>query len=272
MQPERSDVRSAIVAALRGEGAGGEAPTQYRRLEREVVYILDERGFSDGIRGGEPMGGRLGGLTERRFREEVWDMIAAGILVPGKDSNNDEWPFLSLTEPGEELVEEEDPTPADPEGFVETVDRIIPGEQQRVLLYLREAVGAFNRRLYVAATVMLGVAAEGLVLRLADAIVVAYDDRADGEEWYADKIEGQFALRQFRAVREQISAASDDMPYELREGFETHWQSIHGLLRMERNESGHPTGVKRTRDEAHASLLLFPTLARLVRDFEDWAS
>lgn len=271
MPPNRSEVRSAILAASQGEGPRGESPGQYQRLMSEVTHILSDRGFEEGVKAGPPMGGHLEGITERRFREEVWDMIAAGILVPGKDSTNNEWPFLSLTEPGRDLVENEDPSPADPGGFVTTVDEIVPGEEQRVLLYLREAVGAFNRRLYVAATVMLGVAAEGLILRLADAIEGAFEDPEEGEDWYENNIEQMWALAQFRAVRDKVQDVEDDLPHDLREGFEAHWHSIHTLVRLERNESGHPTGIDRSRDEVQASLLLFPTLARLVRDFGNWA-
>lgn len=272
MQPERSDLRAAIVAAFRRGGLRREPPEQYKGLMNIVAKSLTDQGFTSGVEYNETYGsGRLKELTERRFREEVWDLIAAGVLVPGRDQSNDQWPWLSLTEPGRELVEQQDPSPADPAGFVAAVDEIIPGEDQRVLLYLREAVGAFNRRLYVATTVMLGVAAEGLILRLAEAIKGAYGDSNEGADWYEGEIETMWALAQYRAVRDQVEDVAGDLPHDLAQRFEAHWHSIHTLVRMERNKSGHPTGRDLTRDEAHASLILFPTLARLVGDFEDWA-
>jgi hypothetical protein len=57
----------------------------------------------------------------------------------------------------------------------------------------------------------------------------------------------------------------------LREEFEAYWPAFTQQIRATRNEAGHPTSVDPvTADAVHASLLIFPELARLAKRLELW--
>ena len=207
---------------------------------------------------------------KRLFFELVWELISTGVLVPYGDSSNTEWPQVSLTTEGLAYAETGEPSPADPDGFLRHVEAAFPGLPSTVSLYLREAIAAFNRRLYLATSVMLGVAAEGLLLKLADAVRDSHAQTAAGAAWHASNIDAQPALRQYRGISGKLQAVAGDMPHDLREVFDSHFRSIRGLIREQRNEAGHPTGNEPDRQGVLPSLYLFAPYAGLTAGLVAW--
>jgi len=60
---------------------------------------------------------------------------------------------------------------------------------------------------------------------------------------------------------------------QLREPFEAYWAAFSQQIRTTRNAAGHPVSVDPvTPDSVHASLLIFPELARLATALSDWVS
>ncbi len=262
----KAEIRSAILEIMT-EDLLIDQSRDVTSLEYEVRRRLERRA------GEEPSSTerRLDRPDRRRCREVIWEFISTGVLVPfGGRGGGEEWPWLSLTTEAEATADLSEPVPSDPDGFLQHVDNAFPGLPDTVSLYLREAVLAFNRRLYVAASVMLGVAAEGLLLELASAIRASHSDDTAGREWYSGKIEKQFALGQYRAIVEKLEPIESDLPRELRERFDSHFRSIRALIREQRNEDGHPTGNARGRDDLLPSLHLFAPYARLVAGLIAW--
>jgi len=261
----KAEIRSAILEAMND----ADAPNQVVGLEHAVRRIL-------GVRAGErspPPDTVLDPEAKRLFFEVVWNFIGTGILVPYYNRSNTKWPFLSLTTEGRELAERGEPSPADPDGFLRHVeDAFSSGLPDTVSLYLREAVFAFNRRLYIAASVMLGVAAEGLLLEVASAVRDSHLDASVGRDWYAGSIESTPALRQYRSIASKLEPVQRDMPHELRERFDANFRSIRNLIREQRNEDGHPTGNTRDRDDLLPALYLFAPYARLTAELIGWLS
>jgi hypothetical protein len=63
------------------------------------------------------------------------------------------------------------------------------------------------------------------------------------------------------------------MKRELRESFEAYWAAFAQQIRTVRNDAGHPTSVDPvTPDTVHASLLIFPELARLASGLSHWVA
>jgi hypothetical protein len=57
----------------------------------------------------------------------------------------------------------------------------------------------------------------------------------------------------------------------LREQFESYWSALAQQIRATRNDAGHPTSIDPvTADGLHASLLIFPELARLAGHLSEW--
>lgn len=146
----------AVVAAQRGvyqvdpRGYGSDPRVLFRGTDREVVPEL--------------------------VRQEMWQLLARGVLVFGIDEANPAWPFYTLTPRGRSAVQEQLPQPYDPDGFLKELVRVVPKVDPVVLDYVSEAVRAFNHACPKAAAVMLGAASEKLVLVLHDTFGRAIHD------------------------------------------------------------------------------------------------
>jgi len=62
------------------------------------------------------------------------------------------------------------------------------------------------------------------------------------------------------------------MPPELREGLETHFQSIQEVIRVARNEAGHPTGELKDRQTVYVYLQLYAPFAAKAFDLDRYLS
>ncbi len=142
--------------------------------------------------------------------------------LPGCNASNPHWPFLSLTEYGREVVEEGRLTPADPEGFLNRLQEAYPKLSGDITMYVAEALNAFNRRLYLAAVVMLGVAVEGMMYDLANAVRSSFQDPQSGEDWYHQRITDRPALQVHRGIMGRLSSIQGDIPRHIRERFDAH--------------------------------------------------
>ncbi len=98
-----------------------QAPNQYTTFQHNVADVLTRRGLpvESGAHGG-PSGLRR--VDERRFRELTWQLINQGILVQGLDSNNAQWPWLSLTEWGAEYATAAGADVYDPDGYLRDLE------------------------------------------------------------------------------------------------------------------------------------------------------
>jgi hypothetical protein len=161
-------------------------------------------------------------------------------------------------------------TNADPDRYLDRLRDVYPELDDDITLYVTEALSAFNRRLYLAAVVMLGVAAEGMMYKLADAIRSSFQHPQEGESWYRRKIANLPALQQHNAIMSRVQPVQGDMPRRTRELLDTHLRGIYSLIRQHRNEVGHPTGVQKSRDEVLPLFYLFITQADLISDLCRW--
>jgi hypothetical protein len=97
------------------------------------------------------------------------------------DSSNDQWPWLSVTELGEEYLRHRGPDVYDPDGYVDQLSTRYPADD------VESRVSAFHADLPDAAAVMLGAAAEHLILVLSQAIADADGTVAGRMEKGADR-------------------------------------------------------------------------------------
>src|SRR5947209_8730878 len=91
-------MRSCVLEALKLR-----PPEQYLTLQLATAAVAGQHGYpvEQQPHGRPPMMFRD---DQRRFREVVWALIIEGILVIGLDDSNNQWPFISLSEYGEEVV------------------------------------------------------------------------------------------------------------------------------------------------------------------------
>ena len=214
----------------------------------------------------------LGGSTLdpdlQRAMLAVWhDLFRSGHLAWGWDFFNAEPPFCHVTEQGRRALENISRDPANPCGYVAHLRKM--GQLSPIVdSYVGEALKAYNSDCYKAAAVMIGAAAESVVIEIRDALksrltVLNRPVPSKIEEWQAKKV--------LDAIRGDLGGQVKDMPRELRERFESFWPAFTQMLRAARNDAGHPASVDPvTQEKVHANLLIFPELTELAVDLKVW--
>jgi hypothetical protein len=75
------------------------------------------------------------------------------------------------------------------------------------------------------------------------------------------------------ALEREFAARKSQMPRKLLDMFESFWSAFTQQIRLARNDVGHPKNIDGvTPETVHASLLIFPELAKLCSDLRSWIS
>jgi hypothetical protein len=249
MPLERELLRSAMLESLRRQ-----RPQQFVNFQHYVGVVLAERGFP--VEGGyQPTIRRE---DQRRFLEILFQFINQGVLVQAVDANNAGWPWLDLTEWGEQYVQGDGPDAYDPEGYLAALERDAPlDEIER--RYLAQASAAFRADLPDAGAVMLGAASEHLLLELAIGI-----EKADAAATKIRKAIDGPALRLLREVQRYLEPKRAQLPRALNESLDTTFGGVASVIRASRNDGGHPALPTVDRDDLYVLLRLFPSYRRWV--------
>ena len=69
----------------------------------------------------------------------------------------------------------------------------------------------------------------------------------------------------FTAIKSILDKHINSMPSTLRDEYNAYWPALNEQIRRTRNDAGHPENISFfTFEDVHASLLLFPNVARLT--------
>ncbi len=188
-----------------------------------------------------------------RYRDVLWGLIIEGVVAIGLDDGNSTWPWLGVTEYGKQCLSAGEIVPHDPEGYLRKLSTIRPLDDAEKR-YLPQALEAFRRNLPDASAMMLGCASEHLVLFLGEEIVrVELDlNRAKTTQ---KKLDGP-ALTLLRHLNNELQQRG--LPRRLEEQRSTTFDGIAQLIRIARNDAGHPDLRPVSRDECFNLLRLFP--------------
>ncbi len=199
----------------------------------------------------------------------VWGLINEGVIVPGIPGKtaSQGWPWFYVSRYGHRVLEEEGPVPHDPTGYVAKLRESIPDLDDVTVLYVIEALECFRVGRNLPTAVMVGVAAESALERLADAM----------EHWLptkeADKIKGHRKRRSTRGMAEEMRKrlmVRKGTVQEVEKLLDTHAFDVEALIRDTRNTAGHPTGTEIDRDDAYSLLRLLPRQLKLMYDLARW--
>lgn len=204
--------------------------------------------------------------SHRIARELLQEFVNNNVLFIGY-GDADGFPWFTLTAYGIDCITKGEILPFDPNGYLLSIQNRVSGLDAVTMTYLREAISTFNREFYLSASVALGVAAEQLILRMIDSYVSAFADpqrRANAEKRY----EGKQLRAQYAQFKQDFASLRPSLPRELYADFETHLDSIFQLIRVTRNDSGHPSGSIPERAVVLANLQAFPYFAVRVLAIE----
>lgn len=196
-------------------------------------------------------------------REEVraalWELVTRGILIP-RSIHDEDNTFFTITRQGRDVLEATEPTPYDPHNFLRRVGEGAPMLEPETLAYLSEAVTCFLHGHNRAAAVMTGLASENEVL----ALIELYSRSLQGEE----KRSFERGISRARNLKQKFDVLYADLyqhrgalPDGLRE-VDVWLNGVFQLIRLTRNDAGHPIGAEPAREAIYANLNLFLLYAR----------
>ena len=75
------------------------------------------------------------------------------------------------------------------------------------------------------------------------------------------------------ALDKAITASKDQGSRKLREAFEHYWLPMTHMIRVSRNNAGHPGSIDPvTWEDVHSSLLIFPHVAKIADELTKWVA
>ena len=198
--------------------------------------------------------------------EEFHALVVSSVLRIGYGDNY-ETPWMTLTTYGRSALETDEAPPAyDPDAYIDHVRATVSTVPEVALFYLGEAVGTFNLGRNLAAAVMLGVAAEAILVRLIGAFAQSSDAR-NGDE-LGRSLDREAISRTYDKFRRQFDAAT--VPPDLQRDLDVYLGNVFNFIRMTRNEAGHPTGLAVERSVLESQLRAFEGFAKRLCALADF--
>lgn len=253
--------RSARIRALVYEALRKPLPPHTAQLQSLVLAVFQMAG--------EDYAGPNKSMIEDQVREIVWELTFQGIIVPGFDSGSQaSFPWFKLTDWGKHSLELGEYLPYDATLFLERLHKEVPTVDKLIVLYITEALKCFRFGVFIAAAMMVGVAAEQMILVLKEAVSSRLDSAEKKRKFDAEARET--IKRVYTAIWKRLEPVREQMPDGLSEAIGVELTAIFEMVRRTRNEAGHPTGKNIERHEAEALLLLFPTHIKTVCAVVEW--
>lgn len=207
-----------------------------------------------------------------KIREILWDFLFLRIISPGINEiteHNANLPFFHLTDYGKKVVAVRELQPHDPDGYLTFFKREIPDLDEEIEKYLAESLQAYRRELLFSSAVTLGAASEKALILLMEKISDALVDKREKNR-YAKLQDSIRTKKKFDETLKILLANRKKLPRKIQENIESELQGVFNLIRVTRNDSGHPTGKTLRRDEVFMNLRLFYPHCKKVYQLIGW--
>lgn len=200
-----------------------------------------------------------------------WELVVEGVVAPGLNAYSLDLPWYHVTPYGQKVLATGAGHPHDEEAYLTRVSSLVSTPDATVMAYLSESVKAFRRATPVAATVMLGIAAERVFLLICDALLAALKDPVEQKAFaaildrYQMKPKLDWAHNKIQEIQtRRLLGWPDNATLAV--------IAIYDLLRTQRNDLGHPRDIPPAvdREEAFVNLQVFPRFyktAEALRQF-----
>jgi hypothetical protein len=250
-QHSYEEVREVVVDTLLNR-----TPNQWENLLTEVANEFERR---SGQRYNPNNPSILHPHDSELVRDVFWDLFRQGFITLGMNSSNPTWPWFRLSHFGQQRLKSLSPYRFhDTISFLTIVRKEVPDISNEAITYLDEAVAAFYAGCLLASCVMLGVAAEAEFLRLVD---VAAKSTKHGKAFSPIQKE-TFVRQKITKFRSALKPLTKILPRQAIEDFETNFDMIQSVLRIARNDAGHPNAAAPEREQVYIYLQLFVPFAR----------
>ncbi len=200
------------------------------------------------------------------IREALWDLISQGIVMLGSTNQGTGAPHVTITRRGVKYIEAGTTIPIDSEGFLNSMS--LDDKDEIIKLYTEEAVSSFSSKNYLASAVMVGGAAERLIEiltsefaeKLSPTLKAQYEKKVLSQEKIKTIFDAFLIFLDTNGIKKKISRVE-------KETLEGVFPAIVQIIRITRNETGHPTGRIIDRDEVQGLIYQLKTAIKFVYEF-----
>jgi hypothetical protein len=227
-QHSYEELRDVVVDVLHQRLSGN---NQYNTLVEYAARFINER---------EASNVNLGTGNRDKILEIFWDLFRQGVITLGLNDANPQWPWFRLSRFGESEGARQPFRFHDIGSYVSMIKDTVPDLLPAAEMYLEEAVAAFYSGCFLAATVMLGVAAEAEFLRM---IEVANKNANIGKS-FDQAAKEKFIRAKIEAFRKGLAPHLKTLPGAVTEDLDINLNAVQSIIRIARNEAGHPSGVQ----------------------------
>src|SRR6266478_474763 len=248
------EVRAAVLDYIRL------FPSQPQRPAEQVPMNL-------GVFGQLEQQGRTITDEDRETARQVFqELYLERIIVTGDRAGSSalmSWPFYRVTPYGKQVLASTEYQPYDPGRYIKRLREAIPMVHDDILRYLEEALLSFRYGALLASCVMLGCAAEKAALLLIETFGNAIADTTKRAKYEKD-IDHWVISTKYKALWKRLEPLAPTLPGQLGDGLHTILDRVFDLIRVTRNDAGHPTGKRVEREVILGNYILFPSYCKRV--------
>ncbi|MCX5769031.1 MAG: hypothetical protein NTZ09_01975 [Candidatus Hydrogenedentes bacterium] len=254
MATRYADLRSATLEHLRG----GQEGVVDDSTAKAISAILVKRGLAE-----------CGANDYARMEQIFHELYLQQIIVPcgsgmvSSEIGNMLWPKYKVTEYGRAVLGKAEYVPYDPDGYLKQLRKEIPEIDPVIVAYLEEALECLRHGCLLAAAITTGCAAEKALLQFIDVFGTTIIDAGDAHN-YQNEVKARNITQKYAAMWKRLERLTHSLPQELAIDLHVNLDRIFELIRTARNEAGHPTGNRPTRERVQANFLLFPNYCKQV--------
>ena len=266
MPHSHEEIRSIALDILAGREQVSYEPSQYEHLRLGIGEVFARR--EGRIHGGHRSEiARLDNQDNEIFLEVFWDLFRQGVITLGYNDCNREFPFFRVTRLGRQIAKSQSVYFFhDVSSYERNIRTEVPSINEVTLVYLKEAMQAFRAGCIPSSTVMLGVATEHTFLLLLEII----EGSATYQQTYSSVFQERTILQKFNKFKNILDQRIKGLPSEIKEDLDTHFAGILSVIRVFRNQSGHPSGTIIDREQVFVLLQLFIPYCKKLYQLMDY--
>jgi hypothetical protein len=200
---------------------------------------------------------RMPTVDREKVRQIINELVIEGVLSWGTDEMNTGLPWFTITEYGRSVIDNGTPQPYDPDGFLAYLKSRVSNIDDIIIIYMTEALQTLRRNNLLSAAVMTGVASERAFELLLDAIAKSVTGPGQTEKFEKLKNDTRTKRRFDEVKRVIMQKIPEKKRNEIDENLESDLDGNFNLIRITRNDAGHPTGKIPRREQVFVNLQLF---------------
>jgi hypothetical protein len=250
------EIRDVVVDILLGNERTFYPADQFGSLVTGVKEVFARRA------GNREHVDRIPGIPQDQelVRDVFWDLFRQGAITLGLNNANPNWPFFRLSHIARQTLANQSPWRFhDTASYLAMVRREIPDVSAEAVTYLDEAISAFYADCLLASSVMLGVAAEAEFIRLLDVAV----QRPNVGRIFTAAANEKFIRQKITRFLPALTSIAPRLARQATEDLDTNFAPIQSVLRIARNDAGHPSAAAPpNRENVYVNLQLFVPFGR----------